>query len=120
MIPALNEQVKRKLNISWQDDETEARIQDIIDKAQPTMRFKLGLPDDFDFRDADQENILFLAYCFYEWNNVAPEFDKNYLNDILQVRSKWEVAACTSQEPTTTDESSSVRPRTIRLASTPR
>ena len=90
---ALIDQVKRKLNITWDDEDTDARVADIVDSAQISMRHKLGLPDEFDFADKGQENNLFLAYCLYEWNHAAHEFDANYLNDILQVRQKYEVKA---------------------------
>lgn len=88
---ALIDQVKRKLNITWSDEDTDARVADIVDSAQISMRHKLGLSDEFDFADKGQENNLFLAYCLYEWNHAAHEFDANYLNDILQIRQKYEV-----------------------------
>jgi hypothetical protein len=90
---ALIEQVKRKLNITWDDEDTDARVADILDSALVTMRYKLGLSDDFDFEAKGQENTLLLAYCLYEWNHAANEFDANYLGDILQVRQKHEVKA---------------------------
>lgn len=83
--------VKRKLDITWTDEVTDARVADIIDVAEPTMRHKLGLPDTFDFTAPGQERALLLAWCLYEWNQSANEFDANYLNDILQVRQKWAV-----------------------------
>lgn len=93
MSDALFDQVKRKLNITWSDDDTDARINDIITSAEYAMRHKLGTPEDFDFAEVGQENMLFLSYCLYEWNHAANEFDGNYLNDILQIRQKYEVAA---------------------------
>lgn len=85
--------VKRKLNITWSDEETDARVNDIIALAVPTMRHKLGLPGDYDFTAAGQELNLLLSFCLYEWNNAAADFDSNYLNDILQVRQRQEVLA---------------------------
>ena len=89
----LLEQVKRKLNITWKDDDTEARVTDIIGSAIPTMIHKLGIADpDFDFSEAGMENNLFKAYCLYEYNHCANEFDDNYANEIAQIRAKHEVA----------------------------
>ena len=93
MSGALFDQVKRKLNITWSDEDTDARIEDIVSSAEYAMRHKLGTPEDFDFSEVGQENMLFLSYCLYEWNHSANEFDMNYLNDILQLRQKHEVAA---------------------------
>ena len=89
----LIKQVKRKLNITWDDPETNARVEDIINSAIPTLTHKLGITDAFyDFSIAGAENTLFLAYCLYEWNHATNEFDVNYHNEIAQIRAKYEVA----------------------------
>ena len=89
----LFEQVKRKLNITWDDEDTNARIEEIINAAIPDLKHRLGIFDDsFDFSTADEENMLFLAYCFYEWNHCLNEFDVNYERMIATVRVKHEVA----------------------------
>lgn len=88
MVDDLVAKVKRKLDITWSDEGTDARVRDLIDIAAPTMRHKLGLPDCYDFEAPSQEQNLFLAWCFYEWNHAVDDFDANYMNDILQVRHK--------------------------------
>lgn len=86
-------QVRRKLNITWSDEDTDARLEDIIKSAIPTMIHKLGIADTtFDFSVEGAENTLFLAYCLYEWNHSTFEFDVNYANEIAQIRAKYEVA----------------------------
>ena len=92
MTERLTAQVKRKLNITWNDEDTNNRIADIIQSAIPTLKHKLGIVDpDFDFSEYGDENILFTAYCLYEFNHCANEFDDNYSNMIAQVRAKYEV-----------------------------
>lgn len=89
----LKNQVRRKLNITWEDDETNARIQEIADSAEVYLRHKLGITDpDFGFEQAGAENTLFLAYCLYEWNHVANEFEDNYAKMIADVRAQYAVA----------------------------
>ena len=93
MTERLVAQVKRKLNITWNDEDTISRITDIIQSAVPTMKHKLGIADpDFDFSEYGDENTLFLAYCLYEFNHCTNEFDDNYSNLIAQVRAKQDVA----------------------------
>lgn len=93
MTETLFAQVLRKLNITWNDDDTNNRVTEIIESAIPTMLHKLGIADpDFDFGEAGMENTLFKNYCFYEWNHCVNEFDTNYSNEIAQVRAKHEVA----------------------------
>lgn len=90
---ALFEQVKRKLNITWEDEVTTARIEEIIASAIPDLIDKLGIASaDFDFSVAGAENTLFLNYCLYEWNHAIAEFDLNYERMIAQVRAKNDVA----------------------------
>ncbi len=100
----LFDQVKRKLNVTWEDDDTTARIEEIIDSAIPTLIHKLGIADpDFDFSVPGMENNLFRTYCLYEWNHCANEFDDNYANDIGQVREKHEVDYYRSESEGGTD-----------------
>lgn len=92
MTERLIEQVRRKLNITWEDEDTTARIEDIIQSAIPDLIYRLGIADpDFDFAEAGTENTLFLAYCLYEWNHSLNEYDDNYSNLIARTRAKHEV-----------------------------
>ena len=101
MTELLTKQVKRKLNITWDDEDTNERVEDIIQSAIPTMIHKLGIADpDFSFAEPGTENMLFLAYCLYEWNHSLNEFDDNYSNLIAQTRAKYEVANYLENEAT--------------------
>ena len=92
MTETLFAQVKRKLNITWDDDDTTNRVTDIIKSAIPKMLHKLGIADpNFDFGTPGMESDLFKNYCLYEWNHCSHEFDSNYANDIAQVRAIHEV-----------------------------
>ncbi len=103
--PNLLGQVRRKLNITWDDDDTTARIEEIIESAIPTMIHKLGIADpDFDFSIPGMENNLFKSYCLYEWNHCVNEFDENYANDIAQVRARHEVDYFHAESGENTDE----------------
>lgn len=99
MTEALLQQVRRKLNITWSDPDTDNRVSDIANQAKSVMLFKLGITDDaFDFSEAGIENVLYLAYCLYLYNHCENEFDDNYLGMILQARSKHEVMASAESE----------------------
>ena len=84
-------QVKRKLNITWEDPDTNKQVEELFESAIPTLKKKLGIPAslDFDFSVASTENMLFKNYCLYEWNHCVNEFDDNYSNDVAQVRAEW-------------------------------
>lgn len=89
--PTMLEQVKRKLNITWEDEVTTTRVEEIIASAIPDLKHKLGIVGEFDFGVAGAENTLFLNYCLYEWNHAIAEFDLNYERLIAQVRAKNDV-----------------------------
>lgn len=96
---SLVDQVKRKLNISWSDEDTDRRVADIMDSAAVKLRHKLGITNaEFDFSTPGMENDLYKTACFYEWNHAANEFDENYANDIAQCRAMHEVAYYKAQE----------------------
>lgn len=89
----LSQQVKRKLNITWSDIDTDARVSDIVASAGEVMLYKLGITDPaFDFSASGIENVLFLAYCLYLYNHCENEFDENYMGLILQARAKHETS----------------------------
>lgn len=92
MSDRLFEQVKRKCNITWNDEDTNARLTDIMAAAIPTLIHKLGIADpDFDFSAAGTENTLFVNYCFYDYEHCVNEFDDNFKREIAQVRAKHRV-----------------------------
>lgn len=91
--PELLGQVFRKLNVTWDDDDTTARIEEIMESAIPDLKHRLGITDpDFDFSKPGDENTLFKNYCLYEWNHCLNEFFANYEVMISQVRSRNDVA----------------------------
>ena len=83
--------LKDKLAITWSDNDTDRKLNSILNTAKSTLAFKLGLPNNFTWVANTQEYNLMLNYCFYEWNDAVDEFDDNYANDILQIRMKYEV-----------------------------
>lgn len=104
MTEQLLAQVKRKLNITWKDADTDTRVSEIVQSAIPTLKHKLGITDpNFDFSEQGMENILFLAFCLYEYNHCANEFDDNYFNTIAQVRAKHEVEYYAKSEAVAND-----------------
>lgn len=104
LMDALIAQVKRKLNITWNDEDTNARVADVINSATSHMRYMLGIKaEDFDFSKPGIENILLLAYCFYEWNHALDEFDTNYRPLIMSAREKYEVEQYEEDDEDVTD-----------------
>ena len=90
---ALFDQVKRKLNITWSDEDTDGRVTDVMESVAPALKHRLGITDpEFDFSQAGMENVLFLNLCLYEWNHSANEFWDNYADDIATCQAIHDVA----------------------------
>lgn len=83
--------VKRHLNITWEDDDTDEKLIEQMLDAEIALNHKLGA--EADYFSAGQERRLYLAYMLYSWNDCLDEFDQAYMNEIYQLRRKYEVAA---------------------------
>ncbi len=81
--------VKRHLNVTWNDEDTDKKIIDIICDAEQTLNYKLGA--EIDYFKPSAERRLFLDYCSYLFNDCQNEFDSAYMNDIYQIRHKYEI-----------------------------
>lgn len=89
----LVEIAKRKCKITWQDDDDEQRIIEIVEDADVTMRHMLGMTGASAdaFLEPGQAKTLFKEYCLYAWNNVIDQFEDNYRKEIIAERHKNEV-----------------------------
>lgn len=105
MSEVLTKQVKRKLNITWEDPTTDARVDDIMGSVGPWLIHKLGLTDpEYDFSAPGTERDLFLSCCLYEWNHIPrDEFEENYKRTIADVRARHEVAHYLKEREAVTD-----------------
>lgn len=92
--------VKRHLNITWSDTDTEAKLIDQMCDAEVALNHKLGAT--IDYFVPGPERRLYLAYMLYSWNDCLNEFDSAYRAEIMQIRHKYEVAA--SREDDTDEE----------------
>lgn len=87
----LLQELKDILNITWDEEETNRKLQKIMKDAEPILNWKLGAK--IDYSNPGLEHNLFLNYCMYSYNNCTNEFDNNYFNEIMQIRQKYEVLA---------------------------
>lgn len=79
--------VRRKLNVTWDDPGTEARIEDAVLVAGPRAASLLGLPGDHEFSVWDGALFgVFLDAVYYEFNNAADEFESNHERRIQSMR----------------------------------
>ncbi len=84
---ALLNAVRRKLHVTWNDEGTDARVQDVVDAVSPRLASLLGLDATHDFSKEDGEAWgLFLNACLYEFSDAWDDFVGNYEREIQSVR----------------------------------
>lgn len=81
--------VKRHLNITWTDEDTDAKLADMIEDAEIELNHMLGA--EIDFSVPGMERRLFLNYMLYSWNDCLNEFEHAYRAEIYRIRHKYEV-----------------------------
>ena len=96
------EEIKRHLNITWDDEDTDEKLIEQMLDAEYALNHKLGA--EVDYFSAGQERRLYRAYMLYSWNDCLDEFDQAYMGEIYQLRRKYEVAKF-KEEQANEDES---------------
>ncbi len=79
--------VRRKLNVTWDDETTDARLQDVVETVSPRLASLLGYPSDYVFLPTNRAfGSLFLNACLYEFSDAWDDFEKNYADVIHSER----------------------------------
>lgn len=78
--------VLAKLNVTWSDAGTDARVADVIDVVTPRLNARLGLPASHAFAPGDADMGLFLDACLYEFSDAFDEFLTSYADELNQSR----------------------------------
>lgn len=80
--------VKRKLNITWDSVETDARVADVIQSVTSVLSNRLAYEPNHAFSSDDGEAWpLFLNACLYEFSDAIDDFWINYAVEIRACRA---------------------------------
>ena len=74
--------VLRKLNVTWEDEVTEARVNDAIEAVSPALALRLGLDAAHEFAPGEPDWGLFLNACLYEFSDALDDFFRNYAEEV--------------------------------------
>ena len=88
---ALLDTLKTYLDITWDDEHTNAKLTGILSRAQTKMCAYAGA--DLTFADGTEEQQLLLDLCRYVWFNVPENFEENYRHDLIMLRAKYQTEA---------------------------
>lgn len=92
----ITEAVKRYLDISWEDPDTDAKVEDTITSAKARINDHAGVEVDL-----TQDVLAFQLFkdcCRYIYNKVLDEFEKNYASELIALRNKYMVQAYEEEE----------------------
>ena len=89
-------EVKNYLNRTYDDPESDKKLQGIMKRAESKVRKLIGAVNGEEL-DPDEEQ-LFLDCCRYLDNNAAEEFDVNFRETINSLRYARSVAGMDSEE----------------------
>lgn len=79
--------VRRKCNVSWDDQDTSARLEDVVEKVSSRLAPLLGFESSHAFSSSDGQSWgLFLDGCLYEFSDAWDDFTENYAREIQSVR----------------------------------
>lgn len=78
--------VRAKLNVTWDDDATDARLSDVVATVTPRLNARLGFQASHEFAPGDADMGLFLDACLYEFSDAFDEFLTSYADELNQSR----------------------------------
>ena len=97
-LPAgLLEDVKNYLDITWDDPETDIKLEGIIARGMKYLNNIAGTKLDFTIEDKPRE--LLFDYCRYVRSNALNEFAINYQHELLALQIAQEVKEYAEANP---------------------
>lgn len=89
-------EIKRYLNITWNDDDTDRKLISIMEDGIIKLNHLLGA--EIDYFSPGMGRSLFKNYMLYAWNNCLNEFESAYKSDIYKIRHIYEVKGVENAE----------------------
>lgn len=90
---ALLDEVKNFLDITWDDEAADTKLTGQIRRGIAYITSKTGVDTSaFEGEGVDyRAQELLFNYVLYDRSGAVDQFKKNYLSDIVGLRTKWEV-----------------------------
>lgn len=76
--------VKNYLNITWEDELTDQKLQGMIERGKSYLNHISG--GSFSFAEENEARALLFDYCRYVWSNALEEFEQNFKPHLLALR----------------------------------
>ena len=89
---SLLEELKNYLDITWEDEGTDKKLDGILNRAQNILSEYVGEALSFD-SDQETEKQLLFDCCRYIYNNSLEDFKVNFGAELITLRAKFSVKA---------------------------
>lgn len=83
--------VKNYLDITWDDPNTDSKLQGIMARAESVLNEYAGETLDFDTDPNTALCQLYLDCCRYIWNHAFEDFETNFRAQLISLRAKRQV-----------------------------
>jgi len=80
-------ELKNYLNITWSDDDTDTKIQGILDRATAILNNYAATS--IDFGVAVNHKQLLFDCCRYIYNDAYEDFKHNYREELIMLRAEY-------------------------------
>lgn len=81
--------VKRHLKITWEDEDTDSGLLDMMNDTEIYLNHLFGT--EIDYSASGMERRIFLNCMLYAYNDCLEQFEDAYRKDILRVRHFYTV-----------------------------
>ena len=88
--------VKRHLNITWSDEDTDEKLSDMMMDAEVELNHILGA--EIDYFCPGMARRLYMNYMVYVWNECINEFEDAYRKEINRIRRLFKVKGTSEDE----------------------
>lgn len=91
---SLLEELKNYLDITWEDEGTDKKLDGILNRAQNILSEYAGEALSFDSdQETETEKQLLFDCCRYIYNNSLEDFKVNFGAELITLRAKFSVKA---------------------------
>lgn len=81
------EELKNYLNITWPDEDTDTKIQGILDRATAILNNYAATS--IDYGVAVNHKQLLFDCCRYIYNDAYEDFKRNYREELIMLRAEF-------------------------------
>jgi hypothetical protein len=86
------DELKNYLNITWDDEKTDEKVSQILDRAKAILKaYACNVDIDYDIPENGVEKQLLFDCCRLIYNSGYEDFGTNFTGELVNLRAKYQV-----------------------------